>query len=56
MAAGDGRALYLVNWFDNTLMKIDAATLQRVGEVAVGDGPRAFGKFVAYDGGHGRSE
>ena len=55
-AAGDGRALYVVNWFDNTLMKIDAVTLQRVGEVTVGDGPRAFGKFVAYDGGQGRSE
>ena len=45
--AGSGEAyVYVVNWFDNVLKKIDTATLDVVGEVEVGDGPRAFGTFI----------
>ena len=41
----------------HTIDVSDTAALARLaGEVTVGDGPRAFGKFVAYDGGQGRSE
>ncbi|MEP0507740.1 MAG: YncE family protein, partial [Aurantimonas coralicida] len=42
----DGRFVYVANWFDNTLSKIDAGTLEVVGSVEVGDGPRAFGEFI----------
>jgi YVTN family beta-propeller protein len=36
----------VANWESNTLSIIDAATLRVVGEVKVGDGPRAFGTFL----------
>ena len=39
-------ALYVACWFDNELVRIDAATLKVTGKVAVGDGPRAFGNFL----------
>ena len=43
---GDGSAVYVACWSDNVLVRIDAATLAVTGKAAVGDGPRAFGKFL----------
>ena len=40
------KAVYVACWFDNKLIRIDAETLKITGEVAVGDGPRAFGNFI----------
>ena len=45
-ASADGRSVYVANWFDNTLMKIDAASNRVVGKVETGNGPRAFGAFI----------
>ncbi|WP_342453068.1 beta-propeller fold lactonase family protein [Jiella mangrovi] len=45
-AGSDGRFVYVANWFANTLVKLDAETLDEVGSVDVPDGPRAFGAFV----------
>lgn len=44
---GDGLRVAVANWDSNTLSVIDARTLKVVGEVATGDGPRAFGLFLA---------
>jgi YVTN family beta-propeller protein len=38
--------LYVACWFDNVLIRIDATTFAVTGRVTVGDGPRAFGKFL----------
>lgn len=46
-ATSDGRSLVLANWFSDTVMVIDAATHEVLREVAVPEGPRAFGAFVA---------
>jgi YVTN family beta-propeller protein len=43
----DGRQIVVANWDSNTLSIIDAKSLMVVGEVATGDGPRAFGLFLA---------
>ena len=43
----DGASVYVANWFDNSLVRIDVASLQVVGEARTGDGPRAFGQFIA---------
>jgi YVTN family beta-propeller protein len=45
-ADASGKAVYAACWGDNILLKIDAATLKITGKAAVGDGPRAFGKFL----------
>jgi YVTN family beta-propeller protein len=45
-ASADGKSIYVANWFDNTLMKIDAASNRVVGKVETGNGPRAFGAFI----------
>jgi YVTN family beta-propeller protein len=45
-ATADGSAIYVACWADNTLVRIDAATLAVTGKADVGDGPRAFGKFL----------
>ncbi len=45
-ATADGSAVYVACWSDNTLVRIDAATLTLTGKAEVGDGPRAFGKFL----------
>ncbi len=39
--------IYVANWFSNTLGVIDVSSLEMVDEILVGDGPRAFGLFVA---------
>ncbi len=39
--------IYVANWFSNTLAVIDAKSLELIDEIRVGDGPRAFGLFVA---------
>ena len=41
-----GANVYVACWFDNVLMRIDTATLALSGDAAVGDGPRAFGRFL----------
>ena len=41
-----GAFVYVANWFDNTLQRIDVARMAADGEAAVGDGPRAFGLFL----------
>ena len=46
-SSADGTSVYVANWFDNSLVRIDAASLQVVGEARTGDGPRAFGQFIA---------
>jgi YVTN family beta-propeller protein len=45
-ASGDGKFIYVANWFDNTLMKIDAILNRVIGKVQTGNGPRAFGAFI----------
>ncbi len=45
-ADAEGRFVYVACWLDNVLVKIDTRTLAVVGKVAVGDGPRAFGRFL----------
>ena len=45
-ASADGKSIYVANWFDNKLMKIDAASNRVVGKVETGNGPRAFGAFI----------
>ena len=46
-SSADGTSVYVANWFDNSLSRIDVATLKVVGEARTGDGPRAFGQFIA---------
>ncbi len=45
-ATTDGKRIVVANWESNTLSVIDAVELKVVGEVKVGDGPRAFGAFL----------
>ena len=45
-ASGDGRFVYVANWFDNTLAKVDTDSLEIVQTLDVGNGPRAFGQFI----------
>ena len=45
-ATADGKQVLVANWESNTLSVIDAAELKVIGEVKVGDGPRAFGAFL----------
>ncbi len=46
-AGGDGSRVYVASWFSNELWSIDAKTLKVEGKVETGDGPRAFGAFIA---------
>jgi YVTN family beta-propeller protein len=46
-ASADETALYVANWDSNTLSVIDPATLSVTDEIAVGEGPRAFGDFLS---------
>ena len=41
-----GAFVYVACWGDNILLKIDAESLKITGKAEVGDGPRAFGKFL----------
>ena len=45
-ADADGAHVFVACWGDNIVLKIDAKTLQILSKAAVGDGPRAFGKFI----------
>ncbi|MBC7314721.1 MAG: beta-propeller fold lactonase family protein [Rhizobium sp.] len=45
----DGARIAVANWDTNTLSIIDAKSLEVVGEIATGDGPRAFGLFLTTD-------
>jgi YVTN family beta-propeller protein len=45
-ASADGKFIYVANWFDNKLMKIDAVSGRVAGMVETGNGPRAFGAFI----------
>jgi YVTN family beta-propeller protein len=46
MATADAGRIIVANWESNTLSIIDTDRLEVVGEVKVGDGPRAFGAFL----------
>ena len=41
-----GTSVYVACWGENLLLKIAAASLEITGKADVGDGPRAFGKFL----------
>jgi YVTN family beta-propeller protein len=41
-----GADVYVACWGDNALIRIDPVTLVVTGKAAVGEGPRAFGKFL----------
>ncbi len=43
----DETEIYVANWFENQLSILDTKTMQNLGAIEVGDGPRAFGHFVA---------
>ncbi len=45
-ASADGKHLYVVNWDDNTMAVLDAATLATIRVFPAGDSPRAFGTFL----------
>lgn len=45
-ASPDGRHVYAVCWESNVVNVIDAASLKVTAEINVGDGPRAFGRFI----------
>jgi YVTN family beta-propeller protein len=38
--------IYIACWGDNVLLRLDPLTFAITGKAAVGDGPRAFGKFL----------
>lgn len=44
--SGADGAVYAACWGDNVLVKIDAVRLEITSKATVGDGPRAFGKFL----------
>ncbi len=46
-ATRQGGEIYVACWMDNVLARIDTQTLTVSGKIAVGDGPRAFGAFLA---------
>ncbi len=41
-----GTEIYVACWGDNVILRIDALQLVTTGKASVGDGPRAFGKFL----------
>lgn len=43
-----GDFVYVASWGANTLSVIDAGSMEVVDEIAVGDGPRAFGAFLSH--------
>jgi len=45
-ADADGAHVYVACWGDNVVLKIDAQSLQILAKIRVGNGPRAFGKFL----------
>ena len=45
-ATADGRHVVVANWESNTVNLIDAVEMKVVGEIKVGDGPRAFGAVL----------
>lgn len=42
----DGNLIVSTNWFSNTVSLIDPNSLEVIGEIETGDGPRADGKFI----------
>ncbi len=45
-ATPDGTLIVSTNWFSNTVSLIDPGTIEVVGEIETGDGPRAVGRFI----------
>jgi len=41
-----GKWVYVACWEQNTLERIDTATLEVTARIPVGNGPRAFGRFL----------
>lgn len=46
-ATTDGSVIVVANWFSNSVSLIDSTSHEIIGEIATGDGPRAFGTFIA---------
>ncbi|MFH1341657.1 MAG: YncE family protein, partial [Pseudomonadota bacterium] len=46
-ASADGSRIVVANWFSNSVSVIDTMTLKVIAEIETGDGPRAFGRFLA---------
>lgn len=46
-ASSDGRRIYVACWFTNSLLAVDADSLEVLGGLDLPDGPRAFGHFIA---------
>jgi len=44
---GENQRLYVLNWFDGSLSVFNTRTDKEMRRIAVGNGSRAFGKFVA---------
>lgn len=45
-ATPDGRLIVSTNWFSNTVSLIDPDSVEVIGEIETGDGPRAVGRFI----------
>ncbi|POF27988.1 hypothetical protein [Roseibium marinum] len=45
-ATPNGKLIVSTNWFSNTVSLIDPETVEVVGEIETGDGPRAVGRFI----------
>ena len=45
-ATRDGKAIYVANWFSNTMSRVDPLAMKVIGEIETGDGPRSFGDFI----------
>ncbi len=43
----DGKTLYVSCWGDNAIKVIDSETLEVTETISVGEGPRAYGEFIA---------
>jgi YVTN family beta-propeller protein len=41
-----GKRVYVVSWFSNELLVMDAGTLELIGRIPTGESPRAFGVFL----------
>ncbi len=47
LVAPDGRRVYVANWFSDELLILNAREFEVIGRIPTGNGPRAFGIFIA---------